>query len=63
MRRMKKIGTVLLAGCLLLGTMLAGCKNENIQQKAEKETPLASLGEDIISLEEAVFYTRMLQEQ
>ena len=49
--------------CLILGMILTGCGSGKRQQPAAAETPLARLGEDTISLEEAVFYTRMMQEQ
>ncbi len=49
---------LMLPAVLLLAALCGGCK-ENKRQ----ETPVASLGTETISLEEAVFYTRMLQEQ
>lgn len=53
MRKRTGICVLLLVG--LLG--LCACR-----EKTETKTTLAVLGEDVISLEEAVFYTRMLQE-
>ena len=52
---------------ILLVVLLAGCgKKETALPRAleqESGTPLATLGKDTIYLEEAQFYTRMLQEQ
>lgn len=56
-KRKRRIG-VLFAICLLVGSLLSSCGKEENQR-----TPVAHLGSDIIYLEEAVFYTRMLQEQ
>ncbi len=47
-----------LAACLLTAGLCAGCSRAK-----EPETPVADLGTETIGLEEAVFYTRMLQEQ
>ena len=59
----KKLGILVIIALLLL----AGCgKKETALPRAleqESGTPLATLGEDTIYLEEARFYTRMLQEQ
>lgn len=53
-----KRGTVWMLTALLLSNLCAGCN------RAEPSgTPVAKLGTEIITLEEAVFYTRMLQEQ
>jgi len=54
---MKRVLTLVLAAALVL--CLGGCGKTEEQEK----TPVATLGEDSIDLEEAVFYTRMLQEQ
>jgi len=56
MKRRITTGILMLMLTLCLG--LAGCGKKEINV----ETPLATLGEEVISLEEAVFYTRMLQE-
>lgn len=54
-----KIGALLLAACLAAGA-LAGCGSSS---ETVQKTPMGQLGDDTIYLEEAVFYTRMLQEQ
>ena len=63
-----------MAAWLLLALLTAGlaglcaCGKKEVKKmepggkEAAQETPLATLGEEVISLEEAVFYTRMLQE-
>lgn len=63
MRQKRNKKAVLLVLCLILGMILTGCGSGKRQHPAAAETPLARLGEDTISLEEAVFYTRMMQEQ
>ena len=55
---MRKKGFLKLLAVLLLAALCAGCS------KGEKPgTTVATLGTEIITLEEAVFYMRMLQEQ
>lgn len=56
--RGKRKGLLWLLIGLLLITWCTGCGKEK-----EPGTPVANLGEETIYLEEAVFYTRMLQEQ
>ncbi len=57
--RGRQRGVLVLALCLL-AAVLAGCGG---REKAAEQTEVARLGEEKIYLEEAVFYTRMLQEQ
>lgn len=63
MKRAGKNKIKFLAGTLALlmlaGLCLCGCT----RSKKQEEKPVARLGEDVIELKEAVFYTRMLQEQ
>ena len=59
--RGRKTGIALLALCLCTA-VLAGCSGRKPETVIET-TETASLGEEKIYLEEAVFYTRMLQEQ
>jgi len=61
---MKKLRVWWVIGCIVLGGLwsLTGCARKEKEAAAKQSTPLASLGEDVITLEEAVFYTRMLQE-
>lgn len=64
MKQKKRRMAAALIGCMLLGSLLAGCKIENVSiETAVEETTFGVLGEETFSLEEAVFYTRMLQEQ
>ncbi len=57
--RGRQAARVCLILSIALACMLGGCS----RKEEEQGTPLARLGEDTIYLEEAVFYTRMLQEQ
>lgn len=57
--KLRRKGLAVLACCLLMGSVLGGCKKETEQDSIA----VAYLGEEPVELEEAVFYTRMLQEQ
>ena len=62
-RRLKKLGILV----MLAAVALTGCgkKESGVPRALEQEsgTTLATLGDEPIYLEEALFYTRMLQEQ
>lgn len=62
-KRLKKLGILM----MLAAVALAGCgkKEAGVPRVLEQEsgTTLATLGDEPIYLEEALFYTRMLQEQ
>ena len=75
-RRILLVSAVLLCAAILAGLLLSGCAGSQAENEGagtqteggagagqEERTPVAYLGGNPLYLDEAVFYTRMLQEQ